>query len=430
MKLLPSLFILAASFLHATQASSRELVIAVSPYMDTAAAKGQSIEVLKFLTEQEPGDTAIILDGYNLTLLGEWNTPENPAYKSPKARLAVNRSAVAALLRFSGSATPPGGAGKPTVTGALRLPHLLRYIAANFPSADRQDVVILGSPLYEDLDTPALSMTQERFPGDGHLFSAPSTTPYGASGNSELLTNMWIHIGYGDNGMTGSDRHDEYILRYWTLFIEQQGGTLSSFVGNLPTLFRGIKRNAAPLKHDFSPERSDKLEMIRLAPVEVKESIFERPVTAAPLPAAKARRAERVQVGLSWDCACDLDLYAQAYPGATLLYYAQTTSPQGRYWKDYTHSPKSSNGQEVIAFGVPLDLRSLRLAVNVYSGSAPDGIEGEIRISIDGATYARAFRLEATTGNGGAGMPQMMQTGYTNNDQTVFINPLQVVGVQ
>ena len=431
MKLLPSILIVILSLFCGMNAHSREWVIALSPYMEATAAKQQTKAVLKFVTALEAGDKVTILDGYHLRLIGSFNIPENPAYNSPKARLGANRSAVAALLRFAGNVTTPDSDSQPTITGAVRLPHLLRHIGENFPSGETRTVVLLGSPLYEDLETPQLSMTDECFPSDGHLFASIGTTPYGTAGNAALLAGFQIHIGYGDQGMTGSDRHDHFIRRFWTLYIEQRGGTLASFVPDLPTLFHRIENNTPPPKHDYTAEHSNKLEIVRLAPVQVQKSIYDRPVASAPLTAAQSRRAEQVEIGISWDCqSCDLDLYAQAHPSAQPLYFGHTKTPEGRYWKDYRNSPKSTRGYETVVFGVPLDLRALRLAVNFYSGEALQGVSGEIRIAVDGQTYAAPFQLEATKGNGGATMKQAIQTGQAQNKQTLFIDPLQVVGLR
>lgn len=413
-------------------AHSRELIVAVSPYTDSAAATAQAKNILKFLTELEPGDHATLIDGYNLNLLGEFTVPDDPKYRSPKARLTINRQAVSALLGFAKASQAQGNTGEPypSVSGALRFPQLMRYIGENFATSEATDVVVIGSPLYEDRDTPALSMTDERFPGDGHLYRSVGETPYGATGNPSLLTNLNIHVAYGE-GLPGSERHDHAVTRYWTLFAQQQGGTLSRFVRDLPTLLRQVIRQAPPVKHDYSPERSDKLEIIRLAPVEMMQSIYERPVTTDPLPVAIARRAEQVQVGISWACnTCDLDLYAQPHPGAALLYYGNTQTPQGHYWKDYTQSPKATNGQETIAFSVSLDLRALRLALNFYSGSDAGGAKGEIRLSVDGKTYALPFHIQATQGNGGAGVSEVIEAGKSNSQHTLLIDPLSIVGLR
>lgn len=413
------------------QAYGRNLVVAISPYMKPSEAKAQNTKLLKFLTELEAGDDVILLDGYHLSIIGEFKIPDNASYESPKARLGVNRKAVSNLMRFTKNVTAPGADGHPVVNGAVRLPQLLRYVANNFVGPDRLDVIILGSPLYDDPKEPVFSMVQGHFPSDGHLFASQSNTPFGAAGHTDLFKNLYVHIGYGNTPVMHNDRHGYFVERFWTLFVEQHGGKLASFVGDLPTLYRRIRHNVTPVKHDYTPVKSEKLEMIRLSLEENRQSIYDRPLSTAQVTQAQLRKAGHVEIGISWQCGeCDLDLYARPTPGAPVLYFGNTESAQGRYWKDYRNSPALTNGFETIAFDVPLDLRVLLIAVNFYEGNAPHGVSGEIRLSIDGNTYASTFKIDANTGNHGKGTLKSIEAGRSNTPHSIIINPLRILGLQ
>ncbi|PTN12495.1 hypothetical protein [Nitrosomonas aestuarii] len=417
--------------LAAQAASARNLVVAVSPYYTPDEARRHSITLLQQLTELNQGSRVTLLDGYNLSIIGEFNIPDNPAYNNPKARLGVNRKAATALKRFADQSVAPGGKGHPSISGAVRLPQLLRYVANNFERDGGLDVIILGSPLYDDPREPVFSMAGGRFPSDGHLFASQGKTPFGAAGHSGLLKNVIVHIGYGSDNIMQGDRHAYFVKRFWTLYAELLGGKLGGFVGDVPTVFRSVSSNAAPPAHAFKPVKSNKLEMVILPPVESRQSIFERPVSETVLAQAQIRRAENVQIGISWQCAlCDLDLYAQAMPGAPVLYFGRIVTPHGRYWKDYRNSPGPTNGYETIGFDVPLDLRTLTIAINFYEGQAPQGVSGELRLSIDGHTYASTFHIAATTGNQGKGALEAIESGHANQPQSIIINPLRVVGLQ
>jgi len=210
----PLIFVLSLFLLPGQIAQARELVIAVSPYRDAAKAKSQATQLLQFLTTLEPGDEAVLLDGYNLATLGTFQIPDNPSYNSPKARLAANRVAVGAFLRFAGSASAPRGNNAPTLEHALRMPQLLRHIATNFAAKETIEVILLGSPFYDDPRDKPFSMAGGRFPSDGHLLASRSKTPYGIAGQSELLSSLRIHIGYGDESVIQSDRHRYFIERF------------------------------------------------------------------------------------------------------------------------------------------------------------------------------------------------------------------------
>lgn len=410
-------------------AYGRNLIIAVSPYLNSLEAKQENIALLQQLTQLQPGDKAIVLDGYNLTHIGDFAIPDNPAYKSAKARLSVNREAVGALMRFAQNSVVPATEGHPSVSGAVRLPQLLSHIARNYTQGEKLNVIVLGSPFYDDPREPAFSMADGRFPSDGHLFASQSKTPFGNPHYPQLLANLHVHFGYGSEAIMQSDQHRFHVQRFWALYIEQHGGKLVSFVADLPTLFRRVNQNAAPLPHEHVPLRSDKLEMIRLRPQEIKQSIHDRPLSKSAVSQSQIRMANNVEIGISWKCACDLDLYARATPDAQMLYYWQTSSEFGQYWKDYREAPDKTNGFETISFNVPLDLRTLLIAINFYEGDAPQGVSGEIRLSVDGQVYASAFEIKATRGNQGKDIAATVKSARSTA-HSILINPLHVVGLK
>lgn len=426
---LPLFVLLFMALMAVPAAFARDLVVAVSPYYSLDEAKKHSLQLLQQLTQLEQGSRITLIDGNHLSIIGVFNIPDNPAYSNPKARLGLNRDAVAALKRFADKSVASGSEGHPSVAGAVRLPQLLRYAAEHFSHTKQLDVVVLGSPFFDDPKEPAFSMAGGRFPSDGHLFFTPGKSPFGTEGQGQLLKNVHVHIGYGSDGIMQGDRHRHryFVQRFWTLYIERLGGKLSSFVADVPTLFRGLAQKNSPPAHDFKPVRSDKLEMILLRPQENKQSIFERPVSKTALPQAQLRRAENVQVGISWQCAlCDLDLYARAIPGAPVIYFGNIASKHGYYWKDYRNSPQPTNGFETISFDVPLDLRTLLIAINFYEGEAPKGAAGEIRISIDDQTYAAPFHIPATHGNGGQDMTKVFET-KSSGQHSVIVDALRIV---
>ncbi len=172
---------------------------------------------------------------------------------------------------------------------------------------------------------------------------------------------------------------------------------------------------------------STKVEMIQLAPVRLtQKSIYERDVTSAQLPDSKLRKAERVELGVRWQCACDIDIFAQPFPGAAVLSYKTARSPQGLFFKDYRDA-NATEGYETIEFAVPLDLRVLKVAVNLYEGSAPQGVTGELRMTVDGQTYAMPFNIPATSGNGGADAPTQGINGRSSK-HTITLDVLSMLG--
>lgn len=318
------------------------------------------------------------------------------------------------------------------INGAVRLPQALRFIGTNYPVVQDSDLIILGSPLYDDPHEMAFTMRQNHIPGDGHLTKARSVTPYGIRGDNSLLAKRRVHLLFPDENWKQDDHHAYFVHRFWTLFVELQGGQLSSFTNDTPTLFQRLKNNAPSPNHGYKLEPTDKLEMILLRPPTVKHrtSIYERPLSTTPMPSNILRQASNVEVGISWQCVCDLDLYGQLAPEQPALSFMNTRTPSGQYFKDWTNSPRAANGYETLAYDGPVDLKSLLLAVNFYNGKSPGGVKGEIRISLNNQTYAKVFHISAQEGNSGLGREETLTARRASNAQWLVINALDVLGIR
>ncbi len=432
-KLSVSLLFLLTLLSGASPAPARDMAIGLSPYLESSIAETQINSVLKFLAETlEPGDRCVLFDAYHVQTLGIFTVPDKAVYRQPKAKIQANRQAVGAMSQFARAAKKPHGENEPSVIGAIRIPQALRFIGQDYPAMQDFDVILLGSPIYDDPKEQAFTMRLNHVPGDGHLTKARSVTPFGIKGQDSLLAKRRVHIAFLDNWKQ-DDRHAYQVERFWALFVEGQGGQLSSFTHDLPALFQRVKSNAPSPKHDYKVEITDKLEMILMRPPTVKQqtSIYERPISKASLPAGVLRQATHVEVGITWECGgCDLDLYGQRQPGATAIWFLNTQTSDGQYFRDFRTSPRSANGYETLAYHVPVDLNHLLLAVNFYNGSSPGGVKGEVRISLNGQTYAMPFHVLAQEGNGGVGRQETLSARRANNTAWLVIDPLEVLGIR
>lgn len=414
-----------------TQVNAKEYAIAYSPFFDAEKAKAIAAQSIEWMAGLEAGDRVTLIDGYNSSTLGVFAIPESERYNNPRARVMANAAAVGALMRFAEASSLPTGGGQPTTPGAVRLPQTLRHLVAAIPASDAEvDFAVIGSPIFDDPAERAYSMAGGPiFPSDGHIKSSRGSTPFGTAGQEALLENVRVHM-----GLMGLDQQsDQYLYlleRFWTLFVEAQSGEMVSYLSDIATLFTRLNSGAAAPANDFELSVLDKLEMLMLVPRDPNPTIFEREVETRAFDSTALQGASNVQVGLSWDCTeCDLDLYARPYPDARVLHFAETDTAEGRYWKDFRMSPRSIRGYETIEFTVPLDLRRLQLLVNFYEGSAPNGVRGELRMSVNGVTYAKAFHLDVTSGNDAEGVMQALESNRSGSPQMVLINPLEVLGV-
>lgn len=409
---------------------AQNMVVALSPYQQNAVANTKLL--LKQLTRLETGSKVVLLDGYRLSKLGEFKLPKNQL--SPKALLKYNGKTVAALLHFAKQMPKQD---QVQLINAVRLPQLLRFIAENYQPSPAKglstsvdkflDVVVLGSPLYSDPNEPAVSMANAYIPSDGHIQASLALTPYGTAGRTNSLKAVRVHIGFDQTTPIINDQHRFFLQRFWTLFIENQGGKLISFISDQATLFERVLNKAEPLPHDFKLEPSSKLEMIRIRQQAPVNPIYQRELSSIPLDARTLKQADAVEIGISWDCAtCDLDLYAQALPNAEPIYFGHSETPTGNHWKDFTSSPSLLNGYETISFHVPLDLSQLKLAVNWYEGQAPEGVKGRLRVSVAGFTFEQPFIIQASSGNRAAGVKEALISGRAEQAQTVLFDAVSI----
>ncbi|GJL49745.1 MAG: hypothetical protein NPIRA01_09720 [Nitrospirales bacterium] len=410
---------------------AESLVIGLSPYQEKEAATAQVKSTLQFLTDVlKPGDSALVFDAWHIRTLGMFTVPNKSAYRHPKAKLQANRQVVKALLTFAKQAREPQGNNEPSVSGALRLPQALRFIGENYPAIQESDLILLGSPIYDDPKEKDFSMTGNHIPGDGHLIHARSDTPYGIKGQDTLLNKRRVHIGFADERWKRDDHHGYFVKRFWDVFIQRQGGALSTFTSDLPTLLGRVKAKSPAPTQTYEMQDTDKLEMILLRPPVVRDelSIYERPLTTTPLALDILRQAPNVEIGLTWECGeCDLDLYARNGASSEPLSYLNKHTPAGHFWKDWIRSPLG-NAYETVTYHTPVDVEQLFLAANFYGGHAPDGVKGELRISLNGQTYAKRFHLQAIKGNGGEKREETLEAGIPASAHWLVFNPLAVIG--
>ncbi len=413
---------------------AKDLVIGLSPYQESAAAEAQVKSVLQYLIKSlEPGDSAMIFDAYHIRTLGNFIVPNKPAYRHPKAKIQANSKVVKNMLDFAKQARKPKGGDEPSLMGAMRWPQALRFIGENYPAAKGSDLILLGTPIYDDPNEKLFNMSAHLIPGDGHLAHARNVTPYGIKGQESLLSKWRVHLGFANRSWQKDENHGFRVQRFWTLHVEQQGGSLVSFTNDLPTLLQRVQSKVLTPKHSYELQKTAKLEMLQLSKPRVKQdrSIYERPLSKEPPAEELVGRATNVEVGITWDCSwCDLDLYVRPGHSAKTLSFQTMESEAGEYFKDWQRSPRATNGYETVVLNGVVDMTTLFLAVNLYGGRTEDGVQGELRISLDGQTYAAPFHLEARIGNVGAEREQVLRTGQAPNPYWLVINPLDVIGHQ
>ena len=398
------------------EANAKDFVIVVSPAIDEDKRIDVTQTTVAFMARMlEAGERAIIMDGFTAATITTFEVPHGEAYKHTKAKVMANRYEVGSFYRFMKTPTPAGLA-----PGALNLPKVFRSIgrAVRLSLSDDMEVIVIGSPIFDDPAMPAFSMLDGLYPGDGMLNVKRARSPFGTIGDAGMLDGLSIY--WATVGVPDDDRLRFQLERFYTLYVERLGGSMAAYAPNMEVVMENAEAGTAPIPHEFVLSETTKVEMIRLAPVALdRRSLFDRLQSTTPISQAQFRRAESVEMGARWTGDCDLDIRAQPMPGAPVLFFGNTETEHGLFFKDY-RSANAAEGFETIMFSVPLDLRALRVAVNFYEGSAPPGgVEGEFRLDVDGQTYAMPFRIPANAGNQGRDAPA--QGFYTQSSEHTVI---------
>jgi hypothetical protein len=287
----------------------------------------------------------------------------------------------------------------------MRVPQFCDFLAQNRPERNRDamtPLLLVGSPLYQDIREAEFSMVDGYFPSDGHLLASREESVYGfnsGDGTTQRLLVDWAY--FGDPWM--SDLHREKVERFWALYLERRGGRLASFSADLATAMSAFSSETpgttAAANGWIADSTQTKPEMIRASRSVPLVDWLTGDAFSNATPPPPSRMAGPLKIGIRWKENIDLDLYATPRPDAETLFFQHTHSPEGYYFKDHRSSP--GREYEYIEFESPVDIRDLKAFVNFYDGSCPGGPRGEVRIEFLNRIYRGTFAIASSEGNQG-----------------------------
>lgn len=215
----------------------KEIVIGFSPFQSEAQRESQQTLLRSYLLTDCPnGGHVVAVDGWNLTTIFDLQLS---AFKfdSPTARAPKVLPALDALSRwFHRFATnaPPVALKD---TAAINVPQFMRRVSVA-PESSRRAIVLLASPICLVPDESTFSMSQKRYPSDGHLARNRSDSIYGIAGQGSSLTNSAVFWVYPTEAVWVSPRHRDCVERWWSLYVAGQGGVLAGFGADAPQMLR------------------------------------------------------------------------------------------------------------------------------------------------------------------------------------------------
>lgn len=428
MKHLLLIMALLMSLIFGHTAYARDFIIVMSPVSggqeaNTALKK----DVLNFLMNQvQQGEKATLINGWDLKTLGVFSVKDNPRYNHPRIKLRMNAAVIHVLQTFGDEAP------NMRLQGGVQIPQLYQYLGQNFAPFTDTQIIMLASPLYQDKHNPNWGIILNMYPSDGHLNAANDVSQFSVVGRGELLKDAIIHWGHPYE-WTSSDTYRLKVTRFQHLFAKGYGAKIATFTGDMASLWRRVVENAAPVAHGFTRDTTEKLETIEIInQPETKEhtSIYERKLETDVPTLAELRQARDVQIGISWSAKnVDLDLHVQPHTSAEVLYFNHRISDIGYYHKDFTQSPETENGYETVTMKVPVDMSDVLIAIDHFSGAAPDGVSGEIRLAIGNKTYGMPFHINSSKGNKGGDRKKTITTRTPANDNWLVIDTKKIMGL-
>lgn len=416
MKLFNQLLTMTALAFAPHIAEATDYIVAIASPMDKTHEK----PLQAFLGEVPLGSETILLDAQSQRVLCTFTVPDNKIYRHIKARFKHNRRCFAALKKAQSAKKQAG----------MPIPQILSHVAENYETQGL-DVVLLGQPFYHKPAEPALSMLDGNIPSDGHINAHRSASVYGTKGLEYALTGARLHFAFPPQTPLINNQHKHFLRRFWSLYGQAQGASLVSFHNDAMNVFTRVLNNAKPPVNDYVLDKVTKLEMLRIRLQPPATPIYQRSLSHTPLSAAHIANAHNVEIAISWDCkSCDLDLYVRPWDNAPVLFFGQPSTAQGSFWKDFTNSPRAANAWETISLHVPIDLNKTLIAANFYGGNAPKGIQGELRITASGQTYAKPFTISATTGKEQNGIRSTFETGKAQGTHILTFRPADIIKAQ
>ena len=380
--------------------------IGLSPFLDASVKDAVYREAVRMVVEELPLDSTLeVYDAFNLRSVARIAIPNSKVFNSPKTRANQFASAIGEIRQFLARENARPGGAKSNFDSAVRLPQFCDFLAQTRPGAERKiPLLLIGSPIYDDVREPQFSMAAGYYPSDAHLRASRAESIFGfdAAARSEpALEVYWSY--FGDPWI--SDLHRERVTRFWALYLERRAGRLASFSSDLETAARAFcarTDGADAASNGWAPDpQQTKLEMVRSSRTVQAVDWLTGDSSGQDNPPPPSRMTGPLKIGIRWKDNIDLDLYARPRPGAERLFFQHPHSAEGYYFKDHRSSP--GREYEYIEFETPVDIRDAQASVNFYAGFCPGGPTGEVRIEFLDRIYRGSFSIESDEGNQGRG---------------------------
>lgn len=436
----------AADAQTAVASAATKVVFGLSPRLNQAE-RDQVFQVAGDLALKAlpAGGSLEVWDAYELHRICSFTIPADSFYsENPAARQKI---AAGAMQDLKGYLTPASDAVK--ASPRILIPQFLEAIShEDHPGG--MTVLLAGSAFYNHPRDPAWNLVDREgralnaFPTDGHFNAEPEVSPFSTKGREQALTGVVLHMAYLHDEFP-SEAQRQGLTRFYALWLKNQHGELATFTSDLGVALDNLRSgkhtpimDPTPHADEDKPElreiRVERVQRARttLAPgtsasVPVGAESILVPVSAAErskTPPPSSFIVQNLSVGARWAAHVDIDVHAIHHPGAKALYFGCPQTEQGEFHKDFTDAPPGIQGFERVTFNQPTDLRQLVIGLNLYRGTAPDGVDVTVQICCDERRYERVFHLAASEGNRGENA-----AGRANDPHWLVISSAELAGM-
>jgi len=390
-------------------ANAHDMIVVLPP--DTTLGKSELLQDFAGLVERlADGDELIVYSADGPRQLAVIAPPTGPKAQNPAWRKRQLGQAFAPVLHYLEDL--PAEAQLGGLPSNLMIPQSLAEIGRNLLPMlpdHRADLLLLGSWRYFDPHDVRYAIVNRSFPSDGHIRGDERETPFGTGGAEQRLAGLTVHFcGTDSEGAFATKDYEETIRRFWSLYVTAQAGHIGTFSRSLPTCFQRLESGEASGQAVYTLSGDRKIEMLHMpepgswappASTDVPGAYFlSDGVAIAHEPPTVTSGI--MWIGIRWEAAADLDLYARGDGSKPWLFFAETHTAEGYFNHDYT-APTAERQFEYIAFERPVDVTKAEVMIDLFAGELSVPPKGILRVWFNGKIYEAPFELAATRGNGG-----------------------------
>ena len=202
----------------------------------------QSMDLL--LNRAQPGDRVEFLAAPQGNRLALVVVPEGTARARANSREYAGK--FVGLVQFLKTPT----AADLRQATQLRLPQLLDGVVRARQGQEKLAVIVIGSPLYlaSNEREAAFDMEKGLTPSDGMVAASVTESLFGSKERKGQLQNTTVHWLTPSDDWAVGEMHRRAVTRFWSVFIAEQGATLSTFGSDIARVFeRAAQGEASPV---------------------------------------------------------------------------------------------------------------------------------------------------------------------------------------